>query len=235
MLKGGQFKVFEEQTGCVLWYSVKLKSFNAACWWKNRKYTLLHTVTSGLLAFITFLVCSEKKTLSCEWKFKFPWRSYEMWRGSTGPSAAWWGHQLGTGRGCLPLKPVSIPIYPTVWGNPHGGPRRRLWIHSWSSTAPCNPSGGDGAAPAASTEGYTVCQICSMNFSPLIALSTITNTLCSVNFHPFLAFSGAMNHQPFPSVYWVEIRAFPKYAAACAIPAWPAEGTAAPNASPDGI
>lgn len=70
-----------------------------------------------------------------------------------------------------------------------------------------------------------------MNFTFLIALSTITNTLCSVNFHPFLAFSGAVKHNPFPLVYWAEICAFPKYPTACAISPWPREGMLQPNAS----
>lgn len=184
-------------------------------------------------------VCSEKKSL-VNGSLSFPARVMKCGEAAQAPLLHLKGvacvvTQLGTGRGCLPLKAVSTPIYTIVWGNPRDGPRKRLWIHSWSSTAPCNQSGGAVAAPAASTEGYTVCQICFMNFSPLIALSTITNTLCSVNFHPFLAFTGAMNHQPFPSVYWVEISAFPKYPTACAIPAWPTEGTPPPNAPPDGI
>lgn len=44
-----------------------------------------------------------------------------------------------------------------------------------------------------------------------------------------------MKHHPFPLVYWVEISAFPKYPAACAIPLWPREGMLQPNASPDEI
>lgn len=39
-------------------------SFDNACWWKNREYTPLHAVTSGLLAFITllaFMMCAVKK------------------------------------------------------------------------------------------------------------------------------------------------------------------------------
>lgn len=148
----------------------------------------------------------------------FAWKGHELWRGSTGPSAALKGVACVAPAG-LPSPESSLhPSLSTVWGNPCDGPRRSLWIHSRSSSAPCSQPGGDGAAPAASTEGYTVCQICSVRFSPLIALSIITNTLCSVNFHPFLAFSGAVNHQPFPSAYWVEISAFPKYPAACAIP-----------------
>lgn len=44
-----------------------------------------------------------------------------------------------------------------------------------------------------------------------------------------------MKHHPFPSVYWVEISAFPKYPAACAIPLRPREGMLQPNASPMGF
>lgn len=89
--KEARFRSLRSQQG-VLSHSVKPRSFNAACWWKNREYTLLHSVTSGLLAFITFfafMMCAvKKKKISCEWKSEFAREGYEMWRGSTAPSAA---------------------------------------------------------------------------------------------------------------------------------------------------
>lgn len=98
----------------VLWSSAKLKSFNAACQWTNREYTLLHTGTSALLAFITslaFMMCAVKKKREKKKQTKkLLWMEVlvclqGLWNVeiSTGPSAApqrcCCGHQLGPGRG----------------------------------------------------------------------------------------------------------------------------------------
>lgn len=187
-------------------------------------------------------MCSEKKSLANE-SLAFTARVIKCEEAVQAPllrikGVAYVVGQLGNSKGLPSRQETSLR------SNLYNSLGKSLWWAkedavdpplSWSSDTQCNKSGGDVTTPPASTEAYTLCQICFMNFSLLVALSTITNTLCSVNFHPFLAFSGTVKHHPFPLVYWVEISAFPKYPAAYAIPRWPREGTLQPNASPDGI